>query len=211
VAKNHAGSVNHVSDSVEQWEIKMQTKWLSTNEEYSGEQLHSLFAYLNHGVLGDSVVSWVGPCSVSFDHMVDGEDLLAQAKIQGSKMLHFIVEKFEISLFCGVSLQRLFASMALDLIFEMADEKTRLKSLNRSGDDIYYDDAKLSISIATQSPVSTLIHFALNVSNFGTPVKTCSLEDFQIEPKEFADTLMHRFANEVRDMINASHKVKWVR
>jgi len=59
---------------------------------YDGSQLHSLFAYLEHGLLGPSVVSWRGACNIPFSHMVDGEDLLAKASIEGDEMLHFIIE-----------------------------------------------------------------------------------------------------------------------
>ena len=89
----------------------MKSHWIDSNVKYDGSQLQSLFAYLNHQILGDSIVSWVGPCDVTFDHMVDGEDLLQKAEIKADKMLHFIVEKFDIKLFSGVCLQRLLGEI----------------------------------------------------------------------------------------------------
>ena len=87
----------------------MKSLWLDQEFKYDGTQLHSLFGYLGHRVLGDSIISWVGPCEVSFEHMVDGEDLLAQSRICGSQMLHFIFEIFDQTLISGVFIQRVFA------------------------------------------------------------------------------------------------------
>src|SRR5688572_14893236 len=130
----------------------MKSKFLhEVDELYDGTQLRSLWNYLEHGILGDSVTAWVAPCSVDFEHMVDGEDLLAESKIEGSKMVHFIVEKFDTSLFAAVSLQRLFASITMDWLKAWAPKKDLAVKLTRRGDDIFLDGKKLSISIATQS------------------------------------------------------------
>ncbi len=194
----------------------LKTKWIEKKITYTGEELHSLFAYLNHGVLGDSVVAFRGPCEVSFDHMVDGEDLLEQAKIQGSDMVHFIFEIFDRPLFAGVLLQRLFAAVVIDMLKSLANANADAKSkvsvdLQRSGDDIYWQNKKLSISIATRSPNSIMIHFAVNVSNEGTPVLTCSLEDFGIEPQRFAEICLCSIQAEYESVLMATHKVKAVK
>lgn len=185
----------------------MKAKFLSVMEKYDGAQLVSLRNYLKHGLLGDSVVAWIGPCDVALDHMVDGEDLVAGAEIRGGSMLHFIVEKFDSSLLAAVGLQRLLASIVRD---ELAAGGAQ--GLVREGDDIYSSDRrKLSISIATQSPVSSLIHFAVNISNEGTPVKTLSLGDLKVEPKAFAEKIMSKFCAEVDSIVEATHKVRWVK
>lgn len=180
---------------------------------YDGTQLRSLFAYLEHGILGDSVVAWIGSCDVSFEHMVDGEDLRDESAIRGSEMLHLIVEKFDANLAEMVALQRLVSAIAKDLI-EARKTSSAAVSLRREGDDLYFDqgdgEGKLSISIATVSPVSGLVHFALNISNQGTPVKTASLADLGIEPKAFANELLARISEEFKSIWQATRKVKWV-
>ncbi len=186
----------------------MQTRFIEKKFPYDGTQLHSLFAYLNHGVLGPSMVSWQGACSISFEHMVDGEDLLEKAVIQGDEMLHFIVEVFDRDLFSGVLLQRMFASIAKDYLQVQAGSALSGKSLHRSGDDIYLDDRKLSISIATRSPVSVMVHFAMNVTNKGTPVKTLSLEDLKLDPRKVSEDLMALFKKEFDDVLIATQKVR---
>jgi hypothetical protein len=175
---------------------------------YDGSQLHSLFGYLEHGVQGPSIVSWIGPCNISNEHMVDGEDLLAKALIQGDEMLHFIIELFDRDLFAGVSVQRLFASIAKDYIESKSPKILAQKKLHRDGDDIYLGEQKLSISIATRSPVSTLVHFAMNVTNRGTPVKTLSFEDLELDPVRVAEDLMNSFRKEFTSMLTATQKVR---
>jgi hypothetical protein len=185
----------------------MKSYFIDKNIKYDGTQLRSLFAYLEYQILGNSIVSFIGPCDVSFEHMVDGEDLLAQSPIRGSEMLHFIVEIFDEKLSTAVSLQRLFASIAKDYISQKTNQKFPLA---RDGDDIFWEKKKLSISIATNSSRSMLIHFAMNISNEGTPVPTCALKDFGLSPTETAKNLMELFSTEFQKIQEATYKVKSV-
>lgn len=181
----------------------MKSLYIDKQITYDGTQLSSLHAYLNYKILGPSIISWQGPCFVSLTHMVDGEDLLEESTIAGSLMVHFVVEVFDRDLFSGVVLQRLLASIVRDQLQAHTE-----KVLTRDGDDIYLDDRKLSISIATRSPISTMIHFAVNVSNEGTPVKTLALEDLKVDPKTFAEMIMQKFAQEYESITKATQKVK---
>lgn len=178
---------------------------------YDGSQLRSLFAYRNYNILGDSIVGWVGPCQVNPEFMVDGEDLNAGEKICGEEMLHFIFENFDMNLLAGVAVQRLMTSIALDVIREMSPNTSTAQALQRRGDDIFFENQKLSISIATVSPLSALIHFALNVSNKGTPVSTLSLEDLQCDPKDFTTEFFKRIEQEMNEIKKATQKVHWVK
>lgn len=186
----------------------METLFIDKKFAYDGTQLRSLFGYLEYGVLGPSIVSWVGPCSISFDHMVDGEDLLQEAVIQGDEMLHFIIEVFDRDLFSGVALQRLFAAIAKDYLQEQGRGVLLNHSLYRDGDDIYLQNKKLSISIATKSPVSVMVHFAMNVTNAGTPVETLSLQDLELNPQSVAKELMQKFQDEFSSITKATQKVR---
>ncbi len=195
----------------------MKFKYISKKIDYDGTQLKSLCAYLNHGLLGDSMIAFEGACDISFEHMVDGEDFLAGSKICGSHMLHFIVEEFGMSMELAVTRQRLLAALAFELIVQNQVNKSKTSNddshnlLRREGDDIYVADGKLSISIATVSPVSALIHFAVNVSNEGTPVKTASLSDLGIKPSDFARDLGQAYLQEVTTIKEACCKVHWVK
>lgn len=183
----------------------MKSKWITEKIKYDGTQLKSLFAYLEHGVLGDSIVSWVGPCQVSFDHMVDGEDLRERAAIRGGQMLHFVIEIFHQNLFSGVLLQRLFTSIVADEIFTATKGQVQMK---RTGDDLYFKKKKLSISIAAVTVQSVMIHFAVNVVNEGTPVPTCALKDFGINPKSFSEAVMKKLVAEIVSIKEATVKVR---
>lgn len=189
----------------------MKTLWVDEPFAYDGTQLRSLFAYLNYRVLGDSIISWRGPCDVSFDHMVDGEDVLSKSQICGSDMVHFIVEKFDEKLSFGVAIQRIMASLTLDILRELSLNQKLIANLRRDGDDVFSGERKLSISIATVSPVSTLVHFAVNNRNEGTPVPTVALLDFGIDPQKFAQVLLERTRKELLSIQDASMKVRWVK
>ena len=185
----------------------MKSLYLKKKQTYDGTQLKSLYAYLNHKMMGNSVISWSGPCDISFEHMLDGEDLLEKSAIRGSMMLHFIAEIFDRDLAFAVALQRLFVAIIKDEL-NHAIAVLKKDPLTQSGDDLYWGKKKLSISIATVSPVSQMIHWALNISNKGTPVATCSLEDFGVGPQEFAEKIMKLWCAEFESIIQATQKVK---
>ena len=189
----------------------MKSKFISKIIKYNGSELHPMYSYINHKMAGDSIVAFRGACQVHFNQMVDAEDLVAGAQIAGDDMLHFIIEIFNQNLMTAVSLQRLLVSVAQNIL--NTDSKVLKKNrLIRSGDDLYYKNKtvlhKLSISIASCSAVSSMIHFAVNITNAGTPVKTCSLTDFKINPKTFAEKLMLEFKNEYASILEATQKVR---
>lgn len=187
----------------------MKTLILDKEFSYDGSQLRPLFNYLEHGLLGDSILVGIGPCKVDLGHMIDGEDLREGATIAGGKMLHCLIEVFDRDLFSGVCLQRLLAALAQARILSTPSAKLGSKPLTRSGDDLYWDGRKLSISIATRSANSVLVHFAMNVSNTGTPVPTCALEqDFSIPALEFGRQLAADFVAEYESILMASRKAR---
>lgn len=183
----------------------MQQKWLSEKTLYDGKQLSPLFNYLNHGLLGDSCVAWQGPCEVVTEHMIDGEDLRADAKICSENMLHFVIEIFDWPLRAAILLQRIIAQKVCEEINKTQAPETRVL---RRGDDIYWQEKKLNISIATKSTNSVLVHFAVNTTNEGTPVPTCALPDFSIDVEPFAKTMLEFVVAEAKEVNRASKKVR---
>ena len=134
--------------------------------------------------------------------MVDAEDFVVNAKIKSDKMLHFIIEIFNQNLTTAVCLQRLLVTMAQNLLLENGHQ------LKRKGDDLYLGNKKLSISIASCSAVSSMIHLGLNIENKGTPVPTCALKDFSMDPIKFSKELMKRFSAEYISILEATKKVR---
>lgn len=185
----------------------MITEFLKTKMNYDGRQLTPLWAYLNFNISGDSIVSWIGPCNINTKNMVDAEDQISNSKICGDMMLHFIVEIFDRDLFSAVCLQRIFASLVMDYLNQNSKVLMKDAQLSRDGDDLYWKKQKLSISIASRSAVSCQIHFAINIVNKGTPVKTCSLNDFGIKPEALAKDIMKKFESEYKSILFATRKV----
>lgn len=184
----------------------MHTLLLKKSFKYDGSQLAPLYNYLQHGVLGDSMVAWVGECDIPFDHMIDGEDLRESAEIAGKQMLHLVLEMFQFPLAGAVSFQRLMGDL---LIKEVAKYWDKAQEFQRQGDDIYWGEKKLNISVATCSSNSSLIHFGINISNEGTPVETCSLQDFGVsEAHDFALSFMDSCKQEFHSIKRAMVKVR---
>jgi hypothetical protein len=100
--------------------------------------------------------------------------------------------------------QRLLSCIALESLVSCGANGV----VTRIGDDLFVGDGKLSISIATCSPVSTLIHFALNVTRDGTPVTTACLSDLGVEPEAVAVDVMGRCAREEESLRVARAKIR---
>jgi len=173
---------------------------------YTGEQLGSHFAFRTFGIIGDSIVAFVGPADVNEDKLVDLADARQKSIIFSEKMLHFIIEIFELDLEKAILLQRLFISIICEHINRMCG---RL-ALTRKGDDIFMGKRKLSVSVATLSRVSSLIHTGLNITSGNTPVETTGLEELGIEESELAGNVCDLLIQELRSISIARSKVKGV-
>ncbi|MBF0104615.1 MAG: DUF366 family protein [Deltaproteobacteria bacterium] len=184
----------------------MKTYFHEQTIKYTGEQLSSHFAYKNFSLKGDSIVSFIGPCDVSLDHMVDLEDVAQKKHIYSENMLHFIVEHFHDHLTTVIAFQRLL----IDLVrHEICESKEGL-IIQRRGDDLFDDIYKLTVSIATRSPLSSLIHAGINISSKNTPVPTRGLEDYQINPHAVATGVLNRYRAEFEGIKQARCKVRGV-
>jgi hypothetical protein len=89
------------------------------------------------------------------------------------------------------------------------------RHITRRGDDLYLqrddgDEGKLSVSIATISPTSTLIHTGFNILTEGTPVPTVGLAELRIDIPSFAEALGERYRSELHDIWLARCKVRAV-
>ena len=187
----------------------MESRWLDKTIAYDGSQLRAHWILREVGLAGDAVVAFRGPCAVSEQEMADLEDLLDGPGIVGDDMLHFVVELFDDGeLLRAIYLQRLFSALALDTLRAQISDPGISVRLRREGDDLFFGSGKLSISIATRSLVSTLIHFAVNVTNAGTPVETASLGDLGVEPAVFAQSLSDALVVEHRSVSAARVKVR---
>ncbi|MDD3652998.1 MAG: DUF366 family protein [Desulfotomaculaceae bacterium] len=176
---------------------------------YDGRQLSSHWAYRNFGLQGDSIVSFRGPCRVALSEMVDLADVIENAPIFSTDMLHFIVEHFDCDLERTIVRQRLLIATLKDVI----GQKTGTL-LRRAGDDLFFGERKLSVSIATLTPVSTMIHTGVNISSKDTPVPACGLADLGLADEAVEDVaraLCRDYVREYQEIKMARCKVRGVK
>lgn len=185
----------------------MKKIFLEEMRSYDGTQLSSHYAYRQAGIAGDSILAFIGPANVALSEMLDVEDVIQKEPIRSDKMLHFIIELFGRNLESAVWAQRLFMAILAD---ELNQSMERL-AVERRGDDLYFAGKKLSVSIATVSPVSAMVHSALNVVSSGAPIPVASLSDMRISTEDFAESVMNDFVAEVQAVEFAKVKVRWTR
>ena len=184
----------------------MHTKLIEKEIKYIGSQLAPHWIYKNFKLQGDAIVAFIGECEVALTEMVDIEDVINNEPIYSKSMLSFITEQFNVNLVEGVFRQRLLICIIKELLEE------RGIFVVRNGDDLMIDGRKLSVSIATKSTTSILIHTGLNILSEGAPVKASGLtSELGISDiKEFALEVMKRYAEELEDINLASTKVRGV-
>ena len=186
----------------------METLFIDKKIKYTGEQLSPHWIYKNFNIMGDAIVAFVGECDVNLSHMVDIEDVINNEPIYSKEMLNIIEENFSSSLVEPVYKQRLLVTITKELI----EKKYPNVNISRNGDDLFIGDKKLSVSIATKSITSTLIHFGLNIDAKGAPIKAADLvSDVGVKDiEQFALDLLLAYKEEVNDINFAVSKVRGV-
>jgi len=169
-------------------------------------ELYGHFARKNYGLAGDAIVAFVGPCEVRGEKLVDLADRAAGEVIVAARMLHFVVEHFGLSLSEAVWRQRVLAAIVAEEVARRAPGA----AVERRGDDVYVAEGKLTVSVATVSPTSALIHLGVNVDATGAPVTTAELAALGIDDREFGEAILTRYAEEVETYRAAVGKVDGV-
>lgn len=185
----------------------MNTRVLDRELCYDGSQLRAHWILRTTGIAGDACVAFRGPCQLPRAEIADLADVDGPG-IAGDDMLHFVAERFDDGrLDVAVLRQRLLVAIAGEVLRARADAAAAAR-IRRDGDDLWVGDGKLSISVATRSAVSTLIHFAVNVTNDGTPVRTACLRDLGVDADAFAGEVLDRLRAEEASMELARVKVR---
>lgn len=184
----------------------MKTQLIDKEIKYEGWQLAPHWIYKNFKMQGDAIVAFIGECEVKLTEMVDIEDVINNEPIYSKSMLSFISEQFNIGLVEGVFRQRL-----LICIIKEALEKRGFK-ITRNGDDLFFEGKKLTVSIATKSVNSILIHTGINIDSTGAPVKASGLtSELKItDIRELAQEILKNYSEEIDDIVLASTKVRGV-
>jgi hypothetical protein len=179
--------------------------------DYDGSQLRSGFLAAALGLEAEAggtgaIGAFTGACDVKPEFVVDLDEVASGEPIRAARMLHFIAEFPEHDLEKAVLRQRLLASLARDALASLAPGR----DFQRRGDDIYEEGRKVTISIATLSPRSSLVHFAVNIDASGAPVPARGLNDYAVDPGEFGRELLERFSAEMDSARAAAGKVRGV-
>ena len=184
----------------------MKTLYINNDVKYIGSQLSPHWIYKNYKIQGDAIVAFCGECDVKLTEMVDIEDVINNEPIYSKYMLSFITEQFNIELIEGVFRQRLLITCIKEAL------ENRGFSPKRNGDDLFINNKKLSVSIATKSLTSVLIHTGVNILSEGAPIEVSGLDsDLNIKDiKNFALEVMQRYSEEIDDIVLASTKVRGV-
>ena len=183
----------------------MRIKVVKERIDYTGKEIRSNWALEKFGIFGDSIVVFRGKMDVR--EIVDIEDIMGKKEIKGNDVLHFIVEHFDIqppNLMAGYLRQRLLCL----IVKELLEPYTKIK---RQGDDLFVDNKKLSVSIATVSPNSIKIHLGLNVSTKGTPedIDTSGLSEIRKgDPLDFGSMVAQKYSKELEDIYHDICKSK---
>ena len=183
----------------------MQWRWLAQEIPYTGRELRSGWIADTTGIEGDAITAFVGPCEVPLEHMVDMEDVRRGVPIKAARMLHFLVEHFDTDLARTVLRQRLLVCLAAEVLNQASAQQ-----VCRDGDDLFVGERKLSVSIATGSPTSTLIHLGLNIDPSGAPVPAIGLDELGISASEIGKQIMAGYVEEMQSCQTACNKVRRV-
>jgi hypothetical protein len=184
----------------------IETKILDESIDYTGDQLRSHFVREKAGITADGVIAFTGACAVTGPRLVDLEDAEQHSSIIAEMMLHFIGEHFECTLREANYRLRLFIGIVGEVLRDLATGPV----LTRDGDDIYIAERKLTVAIATVSPVSTVFHCGVNIDPQGAPVPAVGLEEIGVETERFAAAVLERYRTECISIDLAIRKVRGV-
>lgn len=187
----------------------LHTSYLSDRIDYTGAELAPHWISARTGVFASSVVAFRGGCHVATGELVDLEDRREGETIQAREMLHFLGEWFEHDLSLAVARQLLFIAGFAEILSARLPAGHRIV---RKGNDLYIEEGgqrlgKLSVSIVTASPISTLFHFGVNIDPAGAPVQAIGLKAFGLDPNELARDTLALWEREWAGMAKARCKV----
>lgn len=184
--------------------MSFKTKFLTEQLTYDGTQLAPHWINRKTELYSDAMVGFCGLCAVPTEHLVDLVDKSTNDTIQAKEMLHFLEETFQPHLPLAVFRQRLFICVLLETLSKLIPDN---HLIIRQGDDLYYKDRKLTVSIATVSAVSNLIHTGVNIDPSGAPVPAIGLKELGVDVRNFAEAVLKNWKQEISRYQIATCKV----
>lgn len=181
----------------------MKTYFLDYPITYTGDQLKPHWILRTAKITGDALVAFHGPCQVKTESLIDIHDQQSGSFIYSESMVHLIGEWFQTDIKTMVFRQRLLIAT----VGEIIREKTDYNPI-RKGNDLYIDNRKLNVSVATVSPLSGLLHIGINILSKNTPLPTIGLEDIKLCQFELTNLLLEKAKEEMENIEIACAKVK---
>ncbi|MDR1820380.1 MAG: DUF366 family protein [Methanobrevibacter sp.] len=182
-------------------------KHLNKNFEYDGSQINPNWAFKTLKIKGSSIITWIGSMNIKNENLKDYEDI--GLEIKSNNLINCIVEHFDIqpgNLRMAYLRQRLFVMI---LVEELSKKGIKLL---REGDDIYIDNYKLTVSIATISLSSIKIHLGINLTDDGSPDDVDVIGLYQLKDEKgnsyfnqdniipFINTFINSYINELKNI-----------
>ncbi len=183
---------------------RMAFKFLEEKRTLSGDEMFPHWALRNFGLLGDSIVSFIGDFKVPPERWIDIDSIMHGNNFPDTEMLHFVIEHF------GSSLQE--TVLRQSLLVSILEEKLlhRIKSndhqLTRLGDDLFDSENRLSITAVGSTLVSTKIHIGVFTKSPGKNYH--GLEDYGVIPEELSEVVVCQYCAEMRRLAEKTWKVK---
>jgi len=183
---------------------------LPDHQSYNGSQIEPMWAFRQFQIKESNIVTWIGPMKIKTSKIIDYEDL--NLEIKADEMIHFIIEHFDCQpadIRICYHRQRLFVTIVKDLLAEQGIVT------ERDGDDLYFQDKKLNVSVATCSQNCMKIHFGMNLKSEGTPkdVATVGLLECRIrldkeEVQDLIDQICKGYIREISSIEKDIAKTK---
>lgn len=180
-------------------------KYINEKFAYDGSQINPSWAFRKYGIKGSSIIAWRGPVNITPDNLKDFADV--GLEIKSNEMMNVICEFFDVQ---PADIRMAYMRQRF-LVLMFCEELTHFGiEYSRKGDDIYVNNAKLTISIASVSISSMKIHFAFNIEDKGTPDVLETIGIFELKNKEgklvfnennivdFINTLINNYINELK-------------
>jgi hypothetical protein len=176
---------------------------LDSETPYTGRELRSGWVREQTGFAADAAAGFVGPCRVNNEDLVDLDDARAGTFIEAASMAHVIAEHRG-DLRTTVLRQRMLVAILCELLGRME------RPVRRDGDDVYYLDRKLTVSIAAPSKTGCVIHLGINIDPEGAPVPAVGLDEMGVDARALLNELLQRYATELASCNHAETKVRTV-
>ena len=184
---------------------RMQYKILKEKRPLSGDEMLPHWAYRNFGLLGDSIVAFIGEFKVPPERWIDLESIMHDRRLPDTDMLHFVVEHFDNNLREGMLRQYVLVSILEEkLLHRIPNDGHKLVRL---GDDLFDGENRLSITAAGCTLVSVKLHMGIYLEA-GPARGVHGLGAYGVDPMELADVVISQYRTEMRRLSEKAWRMK---